>query len=147
MKHLRKSLSIAMTGVVVMGLFSFTGCSFFMLSFKLFKHLFALPLKYFESRRVGETVARVRELDSIRNFLTGTPLSSMIDLIFIIVYIVVLFFYSKIRPAYADRKICFYYLVSKWIKAISIAIIIVSVAAVIPVTVTSAIVFTACVIL
>ena len=66
-----------------------------MLSYKLFKHLFALPLKYFESRRVGETVARVRELDSIRNFLTGTPLSSMIDFIFIIVYIVVLFFYSK----------------------------------------------------
>lgn len=65
-----------------------------MLSFRLFKHLFALPLKYFESRRVGETVARVRELDSIRSFLTGTPLSSMIDLIFITVYIVVLFFYS-----------------------------------------------------
>lgn len=67
-----------------------------MLSYKLFKHLFALPLKYFEARRVGETVARVRELDSIRNFLTGTPLSSIIDLFFIIVYIVVLFFYSKI---------------------------------------------------
>ncbi|MBE7067533.1 MAG: type I secretion system permease/ATPase [Ruminococcaceae bacterium] len=67
-----------------------------MLSFKLFRHLFALPLKYFESRRVGETVARVRELDSIRSFLTGTPLSSMIDLIFIIVYIVVLFCYDKI---------------------------------------------------
>lgn len=66
-----------------------------MLSYKLFKHLFALPLKYFESRRVGETVARVRELDSIRNFLTGTPLSSMIDLVFIIVYIVVLFCYNK----------------------------------------------------
>lgn len=66
-----------------------------MLSYKLFKHLFALPLKYFESRRVGETVARVRELDSIRSFLTGTPLSSMIDLLFIIVYIVVLFMYSR----------------------------------------------------
>ena len=66
-----------------------------MLNYKLLKHLFALPLKYFEARRVGETVARVRELDSIRNFLTGTPLSSMIDLIFIIVYIVVLFCYSK----------------------------------------------------
>lgn len=64
------------------------------LSFRLFRHLFALPMKYFESRRVGDTVARVRELDSIRNFLTGTPLSSIIDLIFIIVYIVVLFFYS-----------------------------------------------------
>lgn len=67
-----------------------------MLSHKLFKHLFALPLKYFESRRVGETVARVRELDSIRSFLTGTPLSSMIDMIFIIVYIVVLFCYNKL---------------------------------------------------
>lgn len=66
-----------------------------MLSYRLFRHLFALPLKYFESRRVGETVARVRELDSIRSFLTGTPLSSMIDLIFIIVYIVVLFCYNK----------------------------------------------------
>ena len=64
------------------------------LSFRLFHHLFSLPMKYFEARRVGDTVARVRELDSIRNFLTGTPLSSIIDLIFIIVYIVVLFFYS-----------------------------------------------------
>lgn len=64
------------------------------LSFRLFKHLFSLPLRYFESRKVGETVARVRELDSIRTFLTGTPLSSMIDLLFIIVYIVVLFLYN-----------------------------------------------------
>lgn len=64
------------------------------LNYRLFKHLLALPLKYFESRRVGETVARVRELDSIRNFLTGTPLSTIIDLLFIIVYIVILFLYN-----------------------------------------------------
>ncbi len=64
------------------------------LSSRLFKHLFALPLKYFENRRAGETVARVRELDHIRSFLTGTPLSSMIDSFFIIVYIAVMCFYS-----------------------------------------------------
>lgn len=64
------------------------------LSYRLFKHLFDLPLKYFEARRVGETVARVRELDSIRSFLTGTPLSSIIDLLFIVVYIAILFCYS-----------------------------------------------------
>ena len=64
------------------------------LSSRLFKHLFALPLRYFESRRTGDTVARVRELDTIRNFLTGTPLSALIDLVFIFVYIIVLFFYS-----------------------------------------------------
>ncbi len=65
------------------------------LSYRLFRHLFRLPMKYFESRRVGDTVARVRELDTIRNFLTGTPLSSMIDVVFVIVYIVVLFCYSR----------------------------------------------------
>jgi len=64
------------------------------LSHRLFKHLFSLPLRYFESRRTGDTVARVRELDTIRNFLTGTPLSALIDLVFIFVYIVVLFIYS-----------------------------------------------------
>lgn len=64
------------------------------LNYRLFKHLFSLPLKYFESRRCGETVARVRELDNIRNFLTGTPLSSMVDFLFITVYIVILFMYS-----------------------------------------------------
>lgn len=64
------------------------------LSDRLFKHLFALPLKYFESRRVGDTIARVRELENIRSFLTGTPLSSLIDLFFVIIYIVVLFIYS-----------------------------------------------------
>lgn len=65
-----------------------------MLSHRLFHHLFSLPLRYFEARKVGETVARVREQDSIRSFLTGTPLSSIIDLFFIIVYIAVLFLYS-----------------------------------------------------
>ena len=64
------------------------------LSSRLFKHLFSLPLKYFENRRAGETVARVRELDHIRSFLTGTPLSSVIDSFFIIIYIAVMCLYS-----------------------------------------------------
>ncbi|MEW6374774.1 MAG: type I secretion system permease/ATPase, partial [Thermodesulfobacteriota bacterium] len=61
---------------------------------KLFKHLFSLPLKYFEVRRVGDTVARVRELENIRHFLTGAPLTSVLDVMFIGVYLVVMFIYS-----------------------------------------------------
>ena len=38
---------------------------------RLFRHLFALPLAYFQARRVGDTVTRVRELDNIRQFLTS----------------------------------------------------------------------------
>lgn len=61
---------------------------------KLFRHLFSLPLKYFEVRRVGDTVARVRELENIRHFLTGAPLTAFLDVMFIGVYLVVMFFYS-----------------------------------------------------
>ena len=61
---------------------------------KLFRHLFSLPLKYFEVRRVGDTVARVRELENIRHFLTGAPLTSILDVMFIGVYLVVMFLYS-----------------------------------------------------
>ena len=61
---------------------------------RLFHHLFRLPLSYFETRPAGQTVARVRELETIRNFLTGQGLTSCLDLIFTIVFIAVLFLYS-----------------------------------------------------
>ena len=61
---------------------------------KLFRHLFALPLRYFEVRRVGDTIARVRELENIRQFLTGAPLTSALDVLFMFVFIAVMFFYS-----------------------------------------------------
>ena len=61
---------------------------------KLFRHVLALPLAYFESRRVGDTVARVRELENIRGFLTGQALTSVLDLLFSVVFIAVMFLYS-----------------------------------------------------
>lgn len=61
---------------------------------KLFRHLLHLPLAYFESRRSGDTVARVRELDNARNFLTGQALTSWLDLLFALVYLAVMFYYS-----------------------------------------------------
>lgn len=64
------------------------------LNARLFNHLFRLPLRYFEERRVGDTLARVRELENIRRFLTGTPLTLVLDCMFIVVYLIVMFFYS-----------------------------------------------------
>ena len=61
---------------------------------KLFKHLLALPLPFFEARTVGTTIARVRELENIRAFITGTGLTVVLDLIFTVVFIAVMFFYS-----------------------------------------------------
>jgi subfamily B ATP-binding cassette protein HlyB/CyaB len=63
---------------------------------RLFRHLLALPLAYFEARRVGDSVARVRELENIRQFLTGPALMSVIDLLFAGVFIAVMLYYSPL---------------------------------------------------
>jgi subfamily B ATP-binding cassette protein HlyB/CyaB len=61
---------------------------------RLFRHLVALPIAYFESRRAGDSVARVRELENIRNFLTSSALTLVIDLFFTFVFLGVMFYYS-----------------------------------------------------
>ena len=62
---------------------------------KLFKHMMKLPLSYFESRRSGDTIARMREVESIRHFLTGSTLTLLIDLLFLFVFLFVMFLFSK----------------------------------------------------
>ncbi len=61
---------------------------------KLFKHLLALPFMYFEARRVGNIAARVRELDTIREFITQKAVSVSIDLFFSLVFVAVMLLYS-----------------------------------------------------
>nr|WP_321903248.1 type I secretion system permease/ATPase [Burkholderia cenocepacia] len=61
---------------------------------KLFRHLLTLPLAYFGMRRVGDTVARARELENIRGFLTGQALTAVIDLFFSIIFLAVMCVYS-----------------------------------------------------
>jgi subfamily B ATP-binding cassette protein HlyB/CyaB len=63
---------------------------------RLFYHLCRLPMLYFETRAAGQTVARVRELETIRSFLTGQALFSLLDLLFALVFIAVLFAYSGV---------------------------------------------------
>jgi subfamily B ATP-binding cassette protein HlyB/CyaB len=61
---------------------------------RLFRHLLNLPLAYFQARRVGDTVARVRELENIRQFLTGNAITLVLDLLFSVVFIGVMLVYS-----------------------------------------------------
>jgi subfamily B ATP-binding cassette protein HlyB/CyaB len=63
---------------------------------RLFRHLLALPIAYFQARRVGDSVARVRELENIRNFLTSSALTLVIDLFFTVVFLAVMFLYSPL---------------------------------------------------
>ncbi|MGX1174376.1 type I secretion system permease/ATPase [Pseudomonas sp. R151218B TE3479] len=61
---------------------------------KLFRHLITLPLAYFQARRVGDSVARVRELENIRSFLTGNAITLVLDILFSVVFLAVMFYYS-----------------------------------------------------
>jgi subfamily B ATP-binding cassette protein HlyB/CyaB len=61
---------------------------------KLFRHLVQLPLAYFQARRVGDSIARVMELEKIRSFLTGNAMTVLLDVVFSVVFIAVMFFYS-----------------------------------------------------
>jgi len=63
---------------------------------RLFQHLLALPTAYFQARRVGDSVARVRELENIRTFLTSSALTLVIDLLFTFVFLAVMFLYSPL---------------------------------------------------
>lgn len=75
---------------------------------RLFGHLMALPLAYFEARRVGDSVARVRELENIRNFLTGSTVTVAVDLAFTFVFIAVMFLYSPLLTWITLAAVPFY---------------------------------------
>lgn len=61
---------------------------------KLIRHLVTLPLRYFELRRVGDTLTRVAALNGIREFLTGSTMTIFLDVFFSILFVVVMFYYS-----------------------------------------------------
>jgi subfamily B ATP-binding cassette protein HlyB/CyaB len=79
---------------------------------RLFHHLLALPMAYFQARRVGDSVARVRELENIRNFLTSSALTLVIDLFFTFVFLGVMFFYSPLLTWIVLGSFPFYIAVS-----------------------------------
>ncbi len=79
---------------------------------RLYRHLIALPLDYFRVRRVGDSVARVRELESIRGFLAGSTVTVLIDLAFTFVFLAVMFYYSPLLTAIVLGAIPFYVILS-----------------------------------
>lgn len=83
---------------------------------RLFAHLMRLPLAYFETRAAGQTVARMRELETIRNFLTGQGLFSALDLLFAILFIAVLFMYSWKLTLIVVLTIPIYLLIAAFVR-------------------------------
>ncbi len=61
---------------------------------KLFYHLISLPLVYFENRKVGNIIARVRELDQVREFIANKSVTLILDVLFSFIFVIMMFMYS-----------------------------------------------------
>ena len=105
--HAMKTLNVIAIGLVCATLFEavLTGLRTYVFSVtsskidvelgaKLFHHLLNLPISYFQARRVGDSVARIRELENIRSFLTGNAMTLLLDVVFSFVFLAVMLTYS-----------------------------------------------------
>jgi subfamily B ATP-binding cassette protein HlyB/CyaB len=105
--HAMKTLNVIAIGLICATLFeaTLTGIRTYVfahtsskidveLGARLFRHLLNLPLAYFQARRVGDSVARIRELENIRNFLTGNAVTLVLDLLFSFIFLAVMLWYS-----------------------------------------------------
>jgi subfamily B ATP-binding cassette protein HlyB/CyaB len=79
---------------------------------RIFRHLITLPIAYFHARRVGDSVARVRELENIRSFLTGNALTLVLDVLFSVVFIAVMLYYSGKLTLIVLASLPLYFLIS-----------------------------------
>ncbi len=80
---------------------------------RLFRHLLSLPIAYFQARRVGDSVARVRELENIRSFLTGNAITWVMDVVFSFVFLGVMFIYSPALTLIVVISLPVYFLISR----------------------------------
>lgn len=60
-----------------------------------FKHIFALPMKFFGTRRTGDILTRFSDADTIKDIFTTITLSLIIDIILTVVSGIILFFMNK----------------------------------------------------
>ncbi|MCC8422225.1 peptidase domain-containing ABC transporter [Photorhabdus thracensis] len=85
------------------------------LGLKLVRHLFGLPLLFFKSRQVGAIVTRVRELDTVREFLTGSMFTLSVDVLFMFVFIYVMSLLSSTLTWVFIATIPFYAILAWWL--------------------------------
>ncbi|WP_281560656.1 type I secretion system permease/ATPase [Thalassomonas sp. RHCl1] len=84
------------------------------LGIKLFRHLLGLPLTYFKQRQIGAIITRVQELDSIRDFLTGSMLTLTVDVVFTLVFFAVMYWLSPLLTLLVLATLPLYFLVAKY---------------------------------
>ena len=61
---------------------------------QVFRHILRLHLPYFEHRPTGVLIARVRAVETVREFMAGAAVSLVLDFPFLVIFVAVMFAYS-----------------------------------------------------
>ncbi|EMH1104349.1 type I secretion system permease/ATPase [Proteus mirabilis] len=92
-------------------LYAFVSCTLGAeFSGKIYQHLIRLPSQFFNQRQSGQIIARIQELAHIRQFITGSALMMVLDFIFIIVFLSVMFAYSVLLTWITIAALVVYFL-------------------------------------
>ena len=106
--RLEQTLNVLILGLFTVSLFStaleavrsvivrhFSYKSELQLNFSFIRHIFSLPISFFESRKLGEILSRLGDLTQVKNVLSSVALSSLIDVLLVIVVGPILFMVNK----------------------------------------------------
>ena len=85
------------------------------LGLKLVNHLLHLPIPFFKNRQIGAIVTRVKELETIREFLTSSFFTLCVDVLFLFVFIFVMNLLSTTLTIIFLCSIPCYLLVAWWL--------------------------------
>ncbi|HGN1708179.1 TPA: peptidase domain-containing ABC transporter [Providencia rettgeri] len=85
------------------------------LGLKLLKHLLQLPIPFFKNRQIGAIVTRVKELETIREFLTSSFFTLCVDVLFLFIFIYVMNLISTTLTLIFLCSIPLYLLLAWWL--------------------------------
>jgi subfamily B ATP-binding cassette protein HlyB/CyaB len=71
------------------------------LGLRVFTHLMGLPHRYFDSRPTGVMVARLRAVESLREFISGVAVTLVLDLPFMLLFVALMAWYSPLLTCIA----------------------------------------------
>ena len=107
-------LNLMLGGMLIVGLFATTATllRYYLLIFvsqklslrlssDLFRQVMMLPMSYFAKRKIGDLLTRFGDNDKIQNLITGTAIKTFLDVMMVVVYLSVMFFYSSKLTAVA----------------------------------------------
>ncbi len=121
---LAKTLHVVSAGFILLSLFKIVLDAFrnhllvylsqkidIALMLRYYQHVLALPMSFFDSRRVGEILSRLSDASKIRAAISGATLSVMLDSLMVLVGGVVLYTQNRTLFGVATLFVPFYFLV------------------------------------